>query len=257
MSDPITSRRIGIVVPPANPAVEPEMRMLLPAESIYHTTRLPVFADTTLYERNELYLEAYPATLKTYGALKLEAISIAMTGSSYKLLPSGDEQMCRELSAQAGALVITASLAIYFVLKAIGTRTMAMISPYPKELTEKAVNYWSAGQFEITHVHSTSETFRAYELRTNEIAEAIESVPLKNVDAIIMSGTGAYTVSALEQTAGKLAAPVLTSNICSALVMSALTDMPLSPLMKQLVPTVADQWETVQTRIKEMGLSLI
>ena len=54
------ARRVGVVTPPANPAVEPEVHALMPDGVVMYATRLPVFPGD-LRERNRQYSGAYPA----------------------------------------------------------------------------------------------------------------------------------------------------------------------------------------------------
>jgi maleate isomerase len=53
--------RVGVMVPPANPTVEPEMARLLGSRADMHITRFPVRPGLTLAERLEAYNEALPA----------------------------------------------------------------------------------------------------------------------------------------------------------------------------------------------------
>ena len=125
------THRVGVVLPSANPAVEPELRQLLPDQVALHAARLPVMPGTTLQERNARYIDAYDEALAAFGELALDAATVAVTGPSYALAPAEDAALAERLGATRGIPVILASQAILACLRHLGITDVALFSPIP------------------------------------------------------------------------------------------------------------------------------
>lgn len=68
----------------------------------------------------------------------------------------------------------------------------------------------------MTQVVKISDTFRAYELRENEVTQALREVDPTKVDAVVMSGTGMLTLPSIVAARSIARIPLLSSNLCCA-----------------------------------------
>jgi maleate isomerase len=231
-------RRVGVVVPPANPAAEPELAALLSGGVALHVARLPVIAGD-LPARLAQYAGHYAGAIAGFGSLQLEAIYVAMTGASYALGVTGDRALAERLAAAAGTPVWTASLALHDALARLGAARIALVSPYPQWLTDQCVAYWAGAGFAVAQVVKVSEEFRAYELATGEIADALAKVDFGAADAVVLSGTGMLSLPAIVAARASARIPLLSSNLCGAWRLLDALGLPAGDGLRRAAPELA------------------
>ncbi|WP_433359661.1 maleate cis-trans isomerase family protein [Streptosporangium sp. CA-115845] len=208
--------RVGVVVPPGNPSAEPEITGLLPRSLITHTARLPVHDGVDLRTRLSRYNDDHTGTLASFGGLPLRAALLACTGSSYPLGPDGDARLCSDLSARHGFPVFTAASCVLAALTALGARSLVLVSPYPAWLTEQCAGFLREAGHQVNDVLPIPGSGAIYDLTGEDVRRVIDAVRPGQADAVLVAGTGAPSLAAMDAAAGKLSVPVLSSNLCGA-----------------------------------------
>lgn len=210
---------LGIGVPQANTTIEPEFRALAPAGVNLIAARLQGGRGDSR-ARLQSYFDTLPAVLDSYDSAPLDAFGFACTGSSYLLGVKKDRAAFAELSARRGYPVVPAPQAILESLAHIGTRRIALISPYPDWLTEAALAYWRDAGIEIAEIvqvaADTADTRNIYNITSADAIAAAMQLKTRDFGALLLSGTGMPTLRAVGELTRAFGKPVLSSNLCLA-----------------------------------------
>lgn len=220
---PEYGRALGVATPQANTTVEPEMQRLLGGASQF--TVLAARLSSPLQDsRARLidYFDRLEATLHQFDVAPLAAAGFACTGSCYLVGREDEDRRLAAASRAAGYPVVSSAQAIREALALLGARRIALLSPYPKWLSEAGQQYWRDHGFTLTSVAGLPadllDTRGIYRLTTARVLEIYAGLDTRGADAVLLSGTGMPTLRAIAalNTRTPAAIPIVSSNLCLA-----------------------------------------
>ena len=208
--------RLGFLVPPGNPTVEPEMTALAPRGVSVHFHRMTAQGEggsqAGQAARNRMMIEHLEESASLLAMVKPAIIILAHTATSYTLGREGEAQLLERLEAAAGTRVASAFGAIAAALARLGVKRLAYGTPYSEETTRQGRAHLEAHGFEVVRCERLPGVANIYDETTERAYLLGRLADAPEAEAVLLSGTGLPTLPVLEALEADLRKPVLSSN---------------------------------------------
>lgn len=207
--------RLGFLVPPGNPTVEPEMMQLAPVGVSVHFSRLmasgPAGTLTGQEARNRSMLDAIDQSAELLALVRPKVMVLAHTASSYTLGREGEAALITRLETQTGIQMITAAGAVLQAFAHLGARKIALGTPYGEDTSLQGKAHLEAHGLQIVGFGRLENVHNIYD-ETPERAYALaRQVDTSEAEVVFLSGTGLPTIAVLDMLEQDLGKPVFSS----------------------------------------------
>jgi len=216
--------RLGFLIPPGNPTVEPEMTAMTPPGVSVHFSRLvargPAGTHQGQEERNRSQIEHIDESAALLAMVKPSVIILAHTATSYTLGRGAEAELLKRLQGQYAVPFATAFGSVAAALGELGVKRIALGTPYSEAITLKGKAHLEEHGFEVVSHRRLENVTDIYEETAERAYQLGRAVDSPNAQAVFLSGTGMPTIKILETLEQDLGKPAISAN--SAMMWHAL-----------------------------------
>src|ERR1700712_3656145 len=207
--------RLGFLVPPGNPTVEPEMMQLAPPGVSLHFTRMVAHGVTGSLqgqeERNRSQIAHLDENAALLAMVKPTVIVMAHTATSYTMGKDGEAVIVERIERVNGCRFITAFGSVIAALNHLGVRRVAVGTPYDDAATLQCKANLEAYGLQVASYGRLPNVTNIYDETPDRAYALARQVDHADADAVFMSGVGMPTLAVLETLERDLGKPVISS----------------------------------------------
>jgi maleate isomerase len=212
-------RRFGVLAPPGNIAMERELPPLLPPHVVMNHNRLSRPGSSISAESLRAMAESVDRAAHDLAQAHPEVILYGCTSGSFLAGIGRESEIAQRIADITGIAAVTTSTAVVAALRAVGARTLFMLTPYPDDINDHEVRFLAHYDFKVhgwdAFRCATSEKIRA--VSSEEVAALAlgNAAAIAECDALFISCTNLLTIDQIAGLEDKLRKPVVTSNQAS------------------------------------------
>lgn len=205
------TRHFGVLIPSTNTTVEVEFTRLMPESLQFHTARLGKGGDTPFSPSLDADVDYQSKMLSN---AKVEVISLIQTSAS--LFEDGYDARIKSLiSERAGIPALTSAESIGSAATALGTRKIALVSPYSEDVIGRAKRYYEEHcGLEVVAMEGfgATDAYAIGALDETHAVSAFERIDSPNIEAFVVPGGNFPTMRHIANWEDQFGKPVLTTN---------------------------------------------
>ncbi|MDB6141928.1 MAG: hypothetical protein JWP80_972 [Pseudomonas sp.] len=216
--------RLGFLIPPGNPTVEPEMQTLAPPGVSLHFTRMsasgPAGTHEGQEERNRTQVDSIESCSTLLAMVAPQVIVMAHTATSYTLGRTAEAQLVERIERLSGTRFITAFGSVLAAFEHLNVRRIAYATPYNEVTTLQGKRHLEAHGIEVVSHGQLANVRNIYEENDERAYAIARAVDRPDAEAVFLSGVGMPTLDALQALENDLGKPVISA--ASAMMWNAL-----------------------------------
>jgi maleate cis-trans isomerase len=208
--------RLGFLLPPGNPTIEPEIIALTPPGVSVHFHRMVARGETGSLDgqegRNLQMIASLDDGIETLAQVKPDIVVLAHTATSYTLGQQREAELLARLTQKTGIPVISAFGSVAAAFERLGVKRVALGAPYSAETTAQGRAHLEACGFTVVRHDNLKGVVNIYDSTAEQAYRLARSIDTPEAEIVFLSGTGMPTISVLETLETDLGKPALSSN---------------------------------------------
>ena len=210
------TRHFGVLIPSTNTTVEIEYTRLLPEDWQAHYARmLSMTAGQSPFSPPRDEDVDYQARL--LGTAKVEIVILIQTSASL-FADDYDARVVPRIAAAAGVPALTSAMAIGEAMQALGTRQIALVSPYSPEVNQRAQRYYEEKcGLSVVAVEgfAATDAYAIGKLGPELARDAFARIDRPEIEAFVVPGGNFPTMRSIPAWEAEFNKPVVTTNQAS------------------------------------------
>jgi len=209
---PATIHHFGVLIPSTNTTVETEFTRLLPAEWQAHYARVKSASiDGSPFSPPRDEDVEYQARL--LGTARVEIAMLIQTSAS--LFSDDYDAKATRLMEGAGVPSFTSAMAIGEAMNALGTKRIALVSPYSAPVNASARRYYE-GRYGLSVValegFAATDSYMIGHLGPEMARDAFARIDRPEIEAFVVPGGNFPTMASIAAWEREFGKPVVTTN---------------------------------------------
>lgn len=224
--------RLGFLLPPGNPNIEPELIEIAPKGVSVHFGRMVTRGVTGsldgLDERTRCMLDHLDEPTEMLAHVKPNVIALAHTASSYMLGREGEIRETARLQDKFNIRFTSAFASVIEAFKELGITRVALGAPYGEAQTLQGKAALESYGIEVVNYRRLQNVRNIYEETAARAYGLARETNTDKAQAVFLSGVGLPTIEVLDALERDIGKPVISS--VSAMVWNCLRISGVEPV---------------------------